>query len=126
MKFCMIFAGLLALGPAAYAEPSVQLIECVVSVSGQDLSEEVVLDREIIELKSTAELTWIGSVELQIDPTRKHPFRLRKTEAPGIDLITQIANGMEFGFFGVNSVEVSFEQNGYATKIVCVEKSANN
>lgn len=94
-------------------------VECIVEVSGGELQNQTVIDKKKIELKLQQDLSWLGTGELQIDPTKKHNFKLRKTEAPGIDLITRLANGMEIGFFGVNLVEINFEQAGYTTHLYC-------
>lgn len=94
-------------------------VECIVEVSGGELQELTVLDKKKIELKFQQDLSWVGTGEFQIDPMKKHNFKLRKTEAPGIDLITTLKNGMEIGFFGVNLVEINFEQAGYATHLFC-------
>ena len=94
-------------------------VECIVEVSGGELEALTIIDKKKIELKVQADMSWVGTGELQIDPKKKHKFKLRKTEAPGIDLITGLSNGMELGFFGINQVELNFEQAGYATHLYC-------
>lgn len=122
MKLSIVLASLLAFAPLAYADFGDKFIECTVTVSGQELIGDVILDQKSIQLIAKPDNTWVGSAELQIDPTKKHLFTLRRTENPGIDLITKISNGMEFGFFGIEHVEISFDQNDYSTRIVCTEK----
>lgn len=103
-----------------------KFVECTVEVSGGELQEKTILEQKRIELKFQAEVGWIGTGELQIDPKKKHEFKLRKTMAPGIDLITKInKQGFELGFFGLQSVELNFEQAGYATQIVCKDSESN-
>jgi hypothetical protein len=131
MKFSVVAASLLAFAWAssdvlsvAFAEEPAGLagskyVECVVEVSGGELEGLAVLDRQKIELKLQADYSWLGRGELQIDPETKHGFKLRKTSSPGIDLITGLRDGIEFGFFGIEKVEINFERSGYATHIYC-------
>lgn len=132
MKFGVIGASLLVFSwasmdvlSAAFASDgptgldNSKYVECIVEVSGGELERLTVLDKKKIELKFQEDLSWVGTGEFQIDPMKKHNFKLRKTQAPGIDLITKLSNGMEIGFFGVTLVEINFEQAGYATHLYC-------
>lgn len=132
MKFSVIGASLIVFGWAsmdvlshAFASEGhgragdSKFVECIVEVSGGELENLTVLDKKRIELRFQQDHTWLGTGEFQIDPMKKHNFKLRKTELPGIDLITKLANGMEIGFFGVTLVEINFEQAGYATHLYC-------
>jgi hypothetical protein len=137
MKFSVVGASLLVFAwasldvlSAAFAEgkpaglESSKYVECVVEVSGGEFEALTILDQQKIELKLQADYSWLGTGELQIDPRTKHGFKLRKTNSPGIDLITSLRNGIEFGFFGIEKVEINFERSGYATHIYCTDVEA--
>jgi hypothetical protein len=129
MKFTVIGASLVVFAWAssdvlskAFAAEAVEnskYVECAVEVSGIEHETLTVLDKQTVELKLQADYSWLGFGELEIDPGTKHPFKLRKTDAPGIDLITGLHNGIELGFFGIEQVEINFERAGRATHIYC-------